>query len=57
MNVNFFCEMVKCIILMTLANNMEVRKVSALHVKAPVKSSLGCSHIPTDKSSELHILR
>lgn len=57
MNLNCFSEMVQCIILRTLTNCMGVRTMLVLHIKAPLKSSLGHIRCPTDKSSELHILR
>lgn len=44
-NMNFLSKRVKCITLVTLTNSVEVRTVSVLHVKAPVKSCLGCIQI------------
>lgn len=57
-NVNFLSKRVKCVTLVILPNSMEVRTVLVLHVKAPVKPSLGCIQInPMDKSREICILR
>lgn len=44
-NVNLLSKRVDCIPLVTQTNSGEVRTVSVLHVKAPVKSYLGCIHI------------